>query len=52
MRVRTQPSMVEAGITKAVTNENSKSDFDSHRIVNGVEHLIYRSDTDKEEGKG
>jgi len=37
-------------MTKAVTYENSEIDFGSLRIVKGVDHLIYISDTDMEEG--
>jgi hypothetical protein len=50
MAVRTRPSMVEARMTKAVTNENSEIRFGSLRIVNGMDCLIYISDTDMEEG--
>jgi len=49
MAVRTRPSMVEARMTKAVTNENSETSFGSLRIVKGVDRLIYISDTDMEE---
>jgi len=42
--------MVEGRMTKAVVNENSKTGFDSLRIVKGVDRLIYISDTDMEEG--
>jgi len=42
--------MVEARMTKAVTNENSVTDFDSLRIVKSVDRQMYISDTDKEEG--
>jgi len=37
-------------MTKAVTYENSTAGFGSLRIVKGVDHLIYISDTDMEEG--
>jgi len=50
MRVRTRPSMVEARMVKAVTNENSEIGFGSLRIFKGVDRLIYISDTDMEEG--
>jgi len=33
--------MVEARMTKAVANENSKTCFGSLRIVKGVDRLIY-----------
>jgi predicted class III extradiol MEMO1 family dioxygenase len=42
--------MVEARMTKAVTNENSETGFGSLRIVKGVDRQIYISDTDMEEG--
>ena len=42
--------MVEAMITKAVANEHSETGFGSLRIVIGVDHLIYITDTDMEEG--
>jgi len=50
MGVRTQPSMVEGKDDEAVTYVNSESSFGSLRIVQGVERLIYISDTDIEEG--
>jgi hypothetical protein len=37
-------------MTKTVTCENSETGFGSLRIVNGVDRLIYISDTDMEEG--
>jgi len=42
--------MVEALDEEAVTYENSETGFGSLRIVKGVDHLIYISDTDWEEG--
>jgi hypothetical protein len=44
--------MVEAGMTQAVTNENSETDFDSLRMVHGVDCLIYISNSIMYEGKG
>jgi len=37
-------------MTKAVTYENSEMCFGSLRIVEGVDVLIYISDTDMDEG--
>jgi len=42
--------MVEGKNDMAVTNENSETDFDSLRLVKGVDCLIYISNTDIEEG--
>jgi hypothetical protein len=42
--------MVEARMTKAVTNENSESGLGSLRIVKGMDRLIYINHTDMEEG--
>jgi len=50
MGVRTRPSLVEGKDDTAVTYENSKTGFGSLRIVEGVDRLIYISDTDMEEG--
>jgi hypothetical protein len=38
--------MVEGKDDKAVTYENSETGFGSHRIVKGVDCLIYIGDTD------
>jgi hypothetical protein len=51
MAVRTQPSMVEAMMTKRVMNEKSETGFGSLTIVKGVDRLIYISDTDMAEGQ-
>jgi hypothetical protein len=42
--------MVEGKDDQAVSYVNSESSFGCHMIVNGVDHLIYISDTDIEEG--
>jgi hypothetical protein len=42
--------MVEGKDDKAVLYVNSESSFGCHMIVNSVDHLIYISDTDIEEG--
>jgi hypothetical protein len=42
--------MVESKDIKGVTHENSETDFGSLRIVKSVDHLIYISDTNMEEG--
>ena len=42
--------MVEDKDDMAVTYVNSKTDFGSLRIFKGVDHLIFISDTDMEEG--
>ena len=42
--------MGEGKDDKAVTNENSETGFCSLRILEGVDYLIYISDTDIEEG--
>jgi len=42
--------MVEGKDDEEVTYVNSKTGFDSRRIVKGVDHLIYISDTNMEEG--
>jgi len=42
--------MVEGKDDKAVTYENFETGFRSLRIVNGVDRLIYISETDMEDG--
>jgi hypothetical protein len=42
--------MVESKDDKAVTCENSETGFGSHRIVKGVDRLIYIDNPDLEEG--
>jgi len=42
--------MVEARMTKAIMNENSKIGFGNLRIGKGVDRLVYISDSDMEEG--
>ena len=42
--------MVEGMDLKAVRYANSETGFGSLRIVNGVDHLIYISNADMEEG--
>ena len=42
--------MVETKDDKGSTHENSETGFGSLRIVNGVDRLIYISDTNMEEG--
>jgi len=46
MEVRTQPSTVQCKDDKADRYSNSEADFRSLRIVKGVDHLIYISNTD------
>jgi hypothetical protein len=50
MGVGTRPSMAEGKDYEAVTYVNSETDSYSLRIVNGVQPLIFISDTDMEEG--
>jgi hypothetical protein len=50
MRVRNLPTMAESKDDKTVMYLNSKTGFGSLRTVNGVDSLIYISDTDMEKG--
>jgi len=50
MGVRSRPPIVEFKDDKGITYINTETGFDSLRIVKGVDHLIYISDTDMENG--